>query len=105
MNACTRPACWGRSAFDPGCGSILNHEVKSASRSGALLFGIDAACGRPTRFLRFAGEVRSPLNREVFHMPSGVDLTVDYGVNNHACKLEVPADLLPLSMRGKELNQ
>jgi hypothetical protein len=70
----------------------------------------------------------SPLNRETFHMPQGFDLTVDYGAGNQVCKLQVPADpppppgasgpfnprqqmqdfladLVPASMRGKELNR
>jgi hypothetical protein len=70
----------------------------------------------------------TPRNRETFHMPSGFDLIVDYGVSNQVCKLELPAlmptnetvrrssemkqrmyeflaDLVPGSMRGKELGQ
>ena len=69
-----------------------------------------------------------PLNRETFHMPAGFDLVVDYGANRQVCKLQVPAlmpttesvayavvmkhrmydfltDLVPDSMRGKELNR
>jgi hypothetical protein len=61
-------------------------------------------------------------------MPEGFDLVVDYGANRQACKLQVPAlmpttesvdnatvmkqrmyhflaDLVPDSMRGKELNR
>ena len=72
----------------------------------------------------------SPLNRETFRIPPGSDLVVDYGPDNQACKLTVPAlmprtnetdvyrtsearqqmddflaDLVPSSMRGKELNR
>jgi hypothetical protein len=70
----------------------------------------------------------SPLNRETFHMPAEFDLIVDYGANNQVCKLGLPAlmptsekvsnaaemrqrmysflaELVPYSMRGKELNQ
>ncbi len=67
-----------------------------------------------------------PLSREIFHMPAGFDLTVDYGISTQVCKLEVPAmmprdpakisnttelrqrmydflaDLVPASERGKE---
>jgi len=67
-----------------------------------------------------------PLNREVFHLPAGFDLIVDYGTTGQACKLEVPAvmpheaakvwnsdvqrqrmydflaDLVPASTRGKQ---
>lgn len=32
-----------------------------------------------------------PLNREVFHVPAGFDLIVDYGTSGQVCKLEVPA--------------
>jgi hypothetical protein len=68
-----------------------------------------------------------PLNREIFRMPEGSDLVADYGANSQACKLHVPAlmpttesvdnatvmkqrmyhflaELVPDSMRGKELN-
>ena len=70
----------------------------------------------------------TPLNRETFHMPAGFDLVVDYGANSQVCKLQVPAlmpttesvdnatvmkqrmyhflaELVPDSMRGKELNR
>jgi len=69
-----------------------------------------------------------PLNRETFHLPPGFDLIVDYGAGNQACTLKVPAlmptnekvsrtsgqkqqmydfllDLVPISMRGKELRR
>lgn len=69
-----------------------------------------------------------PLNREIFHMPAGFDLVVDYDAANQVCKLEVPAlmpshekvsnademkrrmydflaDLVPAAMRGKELGR
>jgi hypothetical protein len=70
----------------------------------------------------------SPLNRETFHIPPGFDLVVDYGVGRQVCKLEVPAlmpteekvqnsavmtqrmydflaDVVPASVRGKELRR
>jgi len=70
----------------------------------------------------------APLNRETFHMPQEFDLTVDYGAGNQVCRLEVPAemppqpnasgpfnptkqmqdflaDLVPDSVRGKELSR
>ena len=69
-----------------------------------------------------------PLNRETFHMSAGFDLVVDYGANSQVCKLQVPAlmpstervangtvmkqrmyhflsELVPDSMRGKEINR
>jgi hypothetical protein len=36
----------------------------------------------------------SPLNREIFHMSQGFDMTVDYGLGNQVCRLQVPA-LMP----------
>ncbi len=71
----------------------------------------------------------APLHREVFRIPPGFDLVVDYGADNQVCKLQVPdsippdmtkkwntdelkqkmraflAELVPDSMRGKELNR
>lgn len=70
----------------------------------------------------------APLNRETFRMPAGFDLIVDYGSASQVCKIEVPAlmpttenvsnadqmkrrmydflaDLVPASMRGKELRR
>jgi hypothetical protein len=67
----------------------------------------------------------APLSREIFRVPPGFDLVVDYGAGNQVCKLEVPAvmptdnkiqnstemkqnmygflaDLVPESIRGKE---
>lgn len=35
-----------------------------------------------------------PLDREVFRMPAGFDLIVDYGATGQACRLQVPA-LMP----------
>ena len=69
-----------------------------------------------------------PLHRETFHVPKGFDLVVDYGANDQVCKLQVPAlmpttesvanamvmkqqmydflsELVPDSIRGKELNR
>jgi hypothetical protein len=70
----------------------------------------------------------SPLNREIYRIPPGFDLVVDYGGGNQVCKLQVPAlmpteakvqnavdmrqhmcaflaELVPDSMRGKELGR
>ena len=67
----------------------------------------------------------APLSREIFRVPPGFDLVVDYGVGHQVCKLQVPAlmptdakvqntdeirqrmyaflaELVPDSMRGKE---
>jgi hypothetical protein len=75
------------------------------------------------------GRFSAPLNREIFRVPPGFDLVVDYGAGNQVCKLRVPAlmpteankvqnvadmsqkmhaflaELVPDSMRGKELGR
>ncbi|MGA7234550.1 MAG: hypothetical protein WBY44_02650 [Bryobacteraceae bacterium] len=79
-----------------------------------------------------SGQLRAkfgtPLKREIFRVPPGFDLVVDYGAGNRVCRLRVPAlmptdakvqnaddmkqkmylflaELLPDSMRGKELSR
>ncbi len=70
----------------------------------------------------------APLSREIFRVPPGFDLVVDYGAGNQVCKLQVPtlmptdakvqnaddmkqkmyaflAELVPDWMRGKELGR
>ena len=72
----------------------------------------------------------APLHREVFRIPPGFDLVVDYGADNQVCRLQVPdsmppdltkkswntdeqkqkmraflAELVPGSLRGKVLNR
>lgn len=44
----------------------------------------------------------SPLQREVFHIPAGFDLTVDYAPDTRVCRLEVPA-LMPSSEKVQNL--
>jgi len=91
-----------------------------------LLFALPAAAQLDSAALR--AKFGAPLNRETFHMPQGFDLIVDYGAGNQVCKLEVPsemppqpdvsgtfnpkqqmqdflADLVPDSIRGKELSR
>ena len=74
------------------------------------------------------GKFGAPLSREVFQVPPGFDLVVDYGAGNQVCRLQVPAlmptdakvqnaddmrqkmhaflaELVPDSMRGKELQR
>jgi hypothetical protein len=49
----------------------------------------------------------APLNREIFRVPPGFDLVVDYGVGHQVCKLEVPA-LMPTDSQvknGAEMKQ
>jgi hypothetical protein len=71
----------------------------------------------------------APLSREIFRVPPGFDLVVNYGAGNQVCKLQVPAlmptdatkvqntddmtqkmhaflaELVPDSTRGKELHR
>jgi hypothetical protein len=69
----------------------------------------------------------APLDREIFRVPPGFDLVVDYGVGHQVCTLQVPAvvpdakvqnvdnmkqkmyaflaELVPDAMRGKEINR
>jgi hypothetical protein len=59
-------------------------------------------------------EYGPPIARETFSVLTGFQLVVDYGPDQQACRLELPADrkqaddvlleLVPLFMRGKQLN-
>jgi hypothetical protein len=91
-----------------------------------LLFALPAAAQLDSYTLR--AKYGAPLNRETFHTPQGFDMAVDYGAGNQVCKITVPvemplqpnvsggfnprqqmqdflADLLPASMRGKEIRR
>jgi hypothetical protein len=89
-----------------------------------LVFALPVAAQIDSSTLRV--KFGAPLNREIFHMPAGFDLTVDYGASQQVCKLEVPAlmptqapggldprrqmyaflsELVPDSIRGKELGR
>jgi hypothetical protein len=91
-----------------------------------LIFALPAAAQLDSNTLR--AKYGAPLSRETYHLPQGFDLTVDYGAANQVCKLEVPAEmppqanasgpfnprqqmqdflaeLVPNSMRGKELGR
>ena len=83
---------------------------------GCLSFTLPAFAQLDSSALR--AKFGPPLNRETFYMPSGFDLIVDYGADNQVCRLVVPArmpagetmddflaDLVPSSMRGKELQR
>jgi len=95
-----------------------------------LRFGLFALCCLPVFAQLDSSSLHAkfgqPLNREIYRMPSGFDLIVDYGTAGQVCKLEVPAvmphetakvwnitvqkqrmydflaDLVPASARGKE---
>jgi hypothetical protein len=92
---------------------------------GCLLLALPALAQLDSAALR--AKFGAPLHRETYHVPQGFDLIVDYGAENQVCKLEVHAlppredrsgpynpkqemeafllDLVPSSMRGKELGR
>jgi hypothetical protein len=92
---------------------------------GCLLLALPALAQLDSAALR--AKFGTPLHRETYHVPRGFDLIVDYGAENQVCKLEVHAlppredrsgpynpkqemeafllDLVPSSMRGKELGR
>jgi hypothetical protein len=92
---------------------------------GCLLLALPALAQLDSAALR--AKFGAPLHRETYHVPRGFDLIVDYGAENQVCKLEVHAlppredrsgpynpkqemeafllDLVPSSMRGKELGR
>jgi len=65
-------------------------------RRNSLLFLLTLAL--PASAQLDSGQLRvkfgPPLSREIFRVPPGFDLTVDYGAGNQVCALEVPA-LMP----------
>jgi hypothetical protein len=88
-----------------------------------LAFALPAAAQLDSAQLR--GRFGAPLNREIFRVPPGFDLVVDYAADHQVCTLQVPAvmptnsqvqvgaemkqkmyaflaDLVPDAMRGKE---
>ncbi len=93
-----------------------------------LVFALPASAQLDSAQLRV--KFGDPLHREVFRVPPGFDVVVDYGTWNQVCKLQVPAsmppdltkkvwntddlkqkmraflaELVPDSMRGKELSR
>ena len=91
-----------------------------------VLFLVGAAAQLDSAQLRV--KFGAPLDREIFHVPPGFDLVVDYGVGHQVCTLQVPAvmptdakvqntdemrqkmhgflaELVPDSMRGKEMGR
>jgi hypothetical protein len=91
-----------------------------------LAFALPAAAQLDSAQLRV--KFGAPLDREIFHVPPGFDLVVDYGVGHQVCTLQVPAvmptdsqikngtemkhqmyaflaDLVPDAMRGKEMGR
>src|SRR5450759_1998820 len=78
---------------------------------------------------KFANDLRTkygpPLTRETFTVRSGIEMVVDYAANGHVCRIQLPpvapgqdpavsspqaidefiSELVPLTMRGKELRR
>src|ERR1700678_1380406 len=82
---------------------------------GCLLFALPALAQLDSGTLR--AKFGQPLNRETFRVRTGLDIAVDYGANQQVCAIEIPvlqtqkdtdaflAELVPDSMRGKELHR
>ena len=89
-----------------------------------LAFALPAAAQLDSAQLRV--KLGAPLDREIFHVPPGFDLVVDYGAGHQVCTIEVPAvmptdsqirngaemkqkmyaflaDLVPDAMRGSQI--
>ena len=70
-----------------------------------------------TDWAGFASGLRSkygpPLLRETFVPKPGIEMTVDYAANGNVCRIQLPPttpddflmELMPVSMRGKELGR
>lgn len=82
---------------------------------GCLLLAMPALAQLDSAALR--AKFGPPLNRETFHVRTGLDIAVDYGANQQVCAIEIPvlqtqtetdeflAELVPDSMRGKSLGR
>ena len=108
-------------------GIILYMRSKLHCLFCVLVLTLPASAQLDTAELR--AKFGAPLSREIFRVPPGFDLVVDYGAGNQVCKLQVPAlmpadaakvqntddmkrkmqaflaDLVPDSMRGKSLRR
>jgi hypothetical protein len=82
---------------------------------GGFLLALPALAQLDSAALR--AKFGQPLNRETFRVRAGLDIAVDYGANQQVCSIEIPAlqtqkdtevflaELVPDSMRGKELHR
>jgi hypothetical protein len=82
---------------------------------GCLLLALPALAQLDSAALR--AKFGQPLNRETFRVRAGLDIVVDYGANQQVCAIEILAlpaqndtneflaELVPDSMRGKELQR
>ncbi len=89
----------------------------------AALFGQFDPAGFATGLY---GKFGPPLNRQTFEARVGIEMIVDYAANGHVCRIQLPAiapeqdqpntisrkglqdflaELLPVSLRGKELRR
>ena len=87
-------------------------ELRAAGCEPTPLVPMAARLNAATLHAKF-GE---PLNRETFRVRPEVEIAVDYGANRQVCRIEIPAlaendreevlsELVPDSMRGKELRR
>jgi hypothetical protein len=99
---------------------------------GKLSLGFLVICGLGFAQIdgaRFASDLRAkygpPLARETFTGKPGIEMVVDYAANGHVCRIQLPpmgpgrepgvssaqaidefiAELVPMAMRGKELQR
>ena len=82
---------------------------------GPWLFAVSAAGLTQLDSATLRAKFGQPLNRETFRVQAGLDIAVDYGANQQVCAIEILvlqtqtdtdaflAELVPDSMRGKEL--
>src|SRR5580704_13824475 len=95
-----------------------------------LFFGLTAALFGQFDAAGFATDLRTkygpPLNRQTFEPKPGIEMIVDYAANGHICMIQLPAlapekdrpnvasrrgleeflaELVPVSLRGKEMGR
>jgi hypothetical protein len=88
--------------------------------SGAFCLGFAAALFGQIDSYQLRAKYGPPLDRETFTISPGFQIIVDYGPDQQVCRLELPLnqpgvssrkqaddvllELVPMSMRGKQLN-
>ena len=102
---------------------------KSILRLAATLIVLALSASAQIDATKFAADLRAkygpPLAREVFAVPPGIEMAVDYAANGHICRIQLPpvapgrhsavktaqgvdeflVELIPPAMRGKELGR
>lgn len=111
-----------------GCPKGNRRRLPQAHQRGLCLTQ-QGAVARRIALRPIAGQIRRAAKPDIFRVQPGFDLVVDYGAGNQVCKLQVPAlmpadaakvqnsddmkqkmhaffaELVPDSMRGKELRR